>query len=132
MAAQGLDCPAFALLSARDRRFTRGSEPLDVPGFLRSLCLPPTIIYRPAPEEGAGFMKRLLTWAPLLGLIPSPLTGFAMVLLALLGHHRKRGEDILLQLQLIKINLENENPTLVNRNLPWSYLMRLAACHRPE
>ena len=89
----------------------------DPPHPLKFFRQVPTFIYQPASEESISLKKELLTWAPLLGLLLSPLTGLGMMLLALLGHHRKRGEDTLLQLQIIKINLENDNLALTNRNL---------------
>jgi len=123
LALQALDHTALASarVSAEDREFARDSSAIDVLGslraILRTLGQTPTIIYQPAPEEGFSLRTELMSWAPLLGLFLTPTAGFGMMVLAWLGHHRKRREGILLQLQIVKINLENENLTLVNRNL---------------
>jgi hypothetical protein len=84
---------------------------------LRSLRQAPTVIFQPAPEGGTSLAKEVMSWAPLPGMLLTPIVGFGMMILGWLGYNRKRGEDALLQLQIIKISLENDNLSLVNRNL---------------
>jgi hypothetical protein len=78
----------------------------DFPNLGRFFREAPTVIYQSAPEAGSSLRKGVMFWAPLFGLIVSPLVGVGMLLLAWIGLHRKRAEEALLYLQLQKCQLE--------------------------
>lgn len=122
----GLYFARLRLTNAEDSRFALQFPTLPNPArFFRQA---PTVIIQSVLEEGGSFGKEVMFWVSLFVLFLSPITGFGMMSIAWLSHHRKRGEQTLLQLQIIKLRLENENITLVNEKLR----MELALLARQE
>jgi hypothetical protein len=104
---------AFANIASDDRRLVAGKVKLlptrnlsDFPSLGRLFRQAPPVIYQSDPEVGSSFWKGVMFWAPLFGMIVSPLVGVGMLFLAWIGLHRKRTEEALLYLQLQKCQLE--------------------------
>jgi hypothetical protein len=80
----------------------------DLPPLWRLFSQAPTFYFQAAPEEGSSPLKWVMSWAPIFGMIVSPLVGIGSLVLAWIGLHRKRAEEALLYLQIQKCQLEIE------------------------
>jgi hypothetical protein len=101
---------ASAAVSAEDDVWfaARQSGAIDIPGFLRSLRRGPTVIYQTPPDKDSNPWKAVMFWAPLFGMIVSPLVGLGTLMLSWISLRRKWAEQTLLDLQVLKVQLEIE------------------------
>lgn len=99
---------ASSIVGIEDARFGMQWGGVDIPGFLRSLRQGPTVIYQTPPENGSSPWKQVMFWAPLFGMIVSPLVGLGTLMLSWIALRRKWAEQKLLDLQVLKVQLEVE------------------------
>jgi hypothetical protein len=80
----------------------------DLPEAVKHFRFGPTVVLQRTGEEAFSLKKEILFWAPIFGMIVSPIVGMLTFALSWIALHRKRAEEALLYLQVRKCELEIE------------------------
>lgn len=89
-------------------RAQAGSLNLALPSFRRFFESTPIRIEQVTSPEHSGFKKDLLFWVTIFGMVVSPISTVATILLTWISLHRRRAEELLMRLELEKRKLEIE------------------------